>query len=127
MSIDLPGVPDRFTNSLYTQGVDISNRLLRERIIVLGKEVDDEVANQTITLLLHLEAEDPEKDIRLQINSPGGSIAGVLAIVDTIQQLNSEVVTICVGQAQGMSTLLVAIGTPNALPYLMLELSCNNQ
>jgi ATP-dependent Clp protease, protease subunit len=81
MSIDLPGVPDRFTNNLYTQEMDISNRLLRERIIVLGKEVDDEVANQTIALLLHLDAEDPEKDIRLQINCPGGSIAGLLAIV----------------------------------------------
>lgn len=125
MSIDDPRVPSRFPGDPYMQWIDIQDRLLRERVIVLGKEIDDEVANQIIVLLLHLDSEDPGQDIRLQINSPGGSVTAALAIADTMQQLTSDVVTICLGLAQGASSLLLAVGTHSkrlVLPHARIKL-----
>jgi ATP-dependent Clp protease protease subunit len=90
---------------------DIYSRLLRDRIIFLGTGVDDDVANLVIAQLLYLEAEDPEKDIHLYINSPGGSITAGFAIYDTVQYVRPDVSTICMGQAASMGALLLAAGT----------------
>jgi ATP-dependent Clp protease protease subunit len=90
---------------------DIYSRLLKDNIIFIGTPVDDNVANLVTAQLLFLEAEDPEKDISLYINSPGGSITAGLAIYDTIQFIRPDVVTICVGQAASMGALLLASGT----------------
>ncbi len=92
------------------RGMDIFSRLLRERIIFLGTAIDDHVASLTIAQLLFLEAEDPEKDIYLYINSPGGSVSAGLAIYDTIQYIRSDVSTICVGLAASMGAVLLAGG-----------------
>ncbi|MGH9393537.1 MAG: ATP-dependent Clp endopeptidase proteolytic subunit ClpP [Terriglobales bacterium] len=89
---------------------DISSRLLRDKIIVLGTPIDDGVANLVTAQLLFLEAEDPEKDISLYINSPGGSITAGLAIYDTIQFIRPDVTTICIGQAASMAATLLAAG-----------------
>ena len=89
---------------------DIFSRLLKDNIIFLGTPVDDNVANLITAQLLFLEAEDPEKDISLYINSPGGSITAGLAIYDTIQFIRPDVTTICVGQAASMGALLLAAG-----------------
>ncbi len=89
---------------------DIYSRLLKDRIIFLGFAIDDHVANLTIAQLLFLEAEDPEKDINLYINSPGGVVTAGLAIYDTIQYIKAPVSTICVGQAASMGALLLAAG-----------------
>jgi ATP-dependent Clp protease, protease subunit len=90
---------------------DIYSRLLKDSIIFLGTPVDDNVANLVTAQLLFLEAEDPEKDISLYINSPGGSITAGLAIYDTIQFIRPDVTTICIGQAASMGALLLAAGT----------------
>lgn len=90
---------------------DIYSRLLKDRIIFLGTGVDDNVANLIIAQLLFLEAEDPEKDINVYINSPGGSVTAGLAIYDTIQYIKSPVSTICLGQAASMGALLLAAGS----------------
>jgi ATP-dependent Clp protease protease subunit len=90
---------------------DIYSRLLKDRIIFLGSAVDDMIANLVVAQLLFLEAEDPEKDINLYINSPGGSVTAGLAIYDAIQHIKSDVSTICVGQAASMGALLLAAGT----------------
>jgi ATP-dependent Clp protease protease subunit len=98
---------------------DIYSRLLRDNIIFLGTPVDDNVANLIIAQLLFLEAEDPEKDISLYINSPGGSITAGMAIYDTMQFIRPDVTTICIGQAASMGSLLLAAGAPGkryALP-----------
>ena len=92
------------------RGMDIFSRLLRERIIFLGTAVDDHVASLLIAQLLFLEAEDPEKDIKLYINSPGGSVTAGLAIYDTMQYIKSDVSTICVGLAASMGAVLLAGG-----------------
>ena len=89
---------------------DIYSRLLNERIIFLGSAVDDEVANLIVAQLLHLESDDPEKDISLYINSPGGSVYAGLAIYDTMQFIKPDVQTICVGIAMSMGALLLAGG-----------------
>ena len=89
---------------------DIYSRLLKDRIIFLGTEVHDDVANVIVAQLLFLESEDPEKDIHLYINSPGGSVTAGLAIYDTIQYIKSPVSTICVGLAASMSAVLLAGG-----------------
>ncbi|MFM9045664.1 MAG: ATP-dependent Clp endopeptidase proteolytic subunit ClpP [Solirubrobacterales bacterium] len=89
---------------------DIYSRLLNERIIFLGSAVDDEVANLIVAQLLHLEYDDPEKDISLYINSPGGSVYAGLAIYDTMQFIKPDVQTICVGIAMSMGALLLAGG-----------------
>jgi ATP-dependent Clp protease protease subunit len=89
---------------------DIYSRLLAERIIFLGTPVDDQIANLIIAQLLHLESEDPEKDLMLYINSPGGSVYAGLAIYDTMQFIKPDVQTICVGIAMSMGSLLLAGG-----------------
>ncbi len=89
---------------------DIYSRLLRERIIFLGTPVDDVVANSIVAQLLFLDAEDPEKDIQLYINSPGGSVTAGMAIYDTIQQIRPDVVTICFGLAASMGAFLLSAG-----------------
>ncbi len=90
---------------------DIYSRLLRERIVFLGTQVTDEVADSIVAQLLFLEAEDPEKDIQLYINSPGGSVTAGMAMYDTIQQVRCDVVTICFGLAASMGAFLLAAGT----------------
>jgi ATP-dependent Clp protease protease subunit len=89
---------------------DIYSRLLSERIVFLGTPVDDQIANLIIAQLLHLESEDPDKDIYLYINSPGGSVYAGLAIYDTMQFIKPDVQTICVGIAMSMGSLLLAGG-----------------
>lgn len=93
------------------RGFDIFSRLLRERIVFLGTPVDDMVANVIVAQLLLLDSEDPDKDIMLYINSPGGSVTAGLAIYDTIQHIRSDVSTICLGQAASMGAFLLAAGT----------------
>jgi len=90
---------------------DIYSRLLLDRIIFLGTSIDDNVANAIIAQLLFLESQDPEKDVYLYINSPGGSITAGMAIYDTMQYIRSDVATICVGQAASMGALLLCAGT----------------
>ncbi len=120
MPIGVPKVPYRMPGEPYTQWIDIYNRLYRERIIFLGKEVDDEIANQIVAVMLYLDSEDPGKDIMLYINSPGGSVTAGMAIYDTMQHIKSDVVTICVGLAASMGSFLLAAGTKGkrlALPH----------
>jgi ATP-dependent Clp protease, protease subunit len=90
---------------------DIYSRLLAERIVFLGTPIDDQIANLIIAQLLHLESDDPDKDIFLYINSPGGSVYAGLAIYDTMQFIKPDVQTICVGVAMSMGSLLLAGGT----------------
>ncbi|MCU0697199.1 MAG: ATP-dependent Clp endopeptidase proteolytic subunit ClpP [Myxococcaceae bacterium] len=92
------------------QGYDIYSRLLKDRIIMLGTEIDDDVANIIIAQLLFLESSDPDKDINLYINSPGGSVTAGLAIFDTMQYVKPPVSTICIGQAASMGAVLMAAG-----------------
>ncbi|MBA4377814.1 MAG: ATP-dependent Clp endopeptidase proteolytic subunit ClpP [bacterium] len=89
---------------------DIYSRLLKDRIIFLGTAIDDNVANVIIAQLLFLQAEDPERDIFLYVNSPGGSISAGLAIYDTMQYISNDVATICMGQAASMGAVLLAAG-----------------
>lgn len=91
---------------------DIYSRLLKERIIFLGGPIDDDVANLIIAQLLYLEAEDPEKDITMYINSPGGVVYSGLAIYDTMQYIRPDVATYCVGMAASMAALLLTAGAP---------------
>ena len=90
---------------------DIYSRLLKENIIFLGTPIDDTVANLVIAQLLFLEAEDPERDISIYLNSPGGSITAGLAILDTMAFVRPDIITICVGQAASMAAVLLAAGT----------------
>ncbi len=90
---------------------DIYSRLLRDNIIFIGTPIDDTVANLVTAQLLFLEAEDPERDVQLYINSPGGSVTAGLAIYDTIQFVRPDVATICIGQAASAAALLLAAGT----------------
>ncbi len=90
---------------------DIYSRLLRERIIFLGTEINDQVSDSLVAQLLFLEAEDPEKDIQIYINSPGGSVTAGMAIYDTMQQISPDVVTICFGVAASMGAFLLSGGT----------------
>ncbi|AZO94225.1 ATP-dependent Clp endopeptidase proteolytic subunit ClpP [Iocasia frigidifontis] len=99
---------------------DIYSRLLKDRIVFLGDQVTDHLANLVIAQLLFLEADDPDKDIYLYINSPGGSVTAALAMYDTIQYIKPDVVTICMGQAASAGALLLASGEKGkryALPY----------
>ena len=98
---------------------DIYSRLLKDRIVFLGGPIDDSVANVVVAQLLFLESEDPDKDIHLYINSPGGVVTAGLAIDDTMQYIKPDVSTICIGQAASMGSLLLAAGAPGkryALP-----------
>ena len=94
------------------RGFDIFSRLLRDRIIFVGSEISDEVANVIVAQLLFLEAEDPDKDIHLYINSPGGSVTAGLAIYDTMQFVKPKIETLCVGMAASMGAWLLAAGAP---------------
>lgn len=99
---------------------DIFSRLLKDRIVMLGSQVTDDVANLIIAQMLFLESEDPEKDIHLYINSPGGSVSAGLAIYDTMQYIRPPVSTLCLGQASSMGALLLLAGEKGkrfALPY----------
>jgi len=99
---------------------DIFSRLLKERIIFIGMGIDDAVASLVIAQLLFLEAEDPEKDIYLYLNTPGGYVASGLAIYDTMQYVRPDIATICMGQASSLGALLLAAGTKSkrsALPH----------
>lgn len=99
---------------------DIYSRLLKDRIVFLGSHVTDEIANLVIAQMLFLEGEDPDKDIYLYINSPGGSVTAALAMYDTIQYIKPDVSTICMGQAASAGALLLAAGTEgkrHGLPY----------
>ena len=89
---------------------DIFSRLLKDRIVFLGSAINDEIANLLVAQLLFLESEDPEKDINFYINSPGGGVTAGLAVYDTIQYIKPDVVTVCVGQAASMGSLLLAAG-----------------
>jgi len=91
---------------------DIYSRLLNERVVFLGSAIDDEVANVVVAQLLHLEAEDPEKDVCLYINSPGGQVYAGLAIYDTMQHIRPDVQTVCCGIAMSMGALILTGGTP---------------
>ena len=91
---------------------DIYSRLLRDNIIFIGTPIDDNIANLVIAQMLFLAQEDPEKDIQLYINSPGGSITAGMAIYDTMQYVKNDVTTICIGQAASMAALLLAAGEP---------------
>jgi ATP-dependent Clp protease protease subunit len=108
---DTPRGPDRN---------DIFSRLLQDRIIFLGTPIDDVVANIVIAQLLHLESEQPDKDVSIYINSPGGEITGLFAIYDTMQYIKPDVSTICIGQAASAAAVLLGAGTPGkrfALPH----------
>ena len=99
---------------------DIYSRLLKDSIIFIGTPIDDMVANLLVAQLLFLEAEDPERDINIYINSPGGSITAGMGIYDTMQFIKNDVTTICVGQCASMAALLLTAGTPGkrfALPH----------
>jgi ATP-dependent Clp protease, protease subunit len=91
---------------------DIYSRLLKDRIVFLGTAIDDMVANMIVAQLLHLESEDPDKDIMMYINSPGGDIIGLFAIYDTMQYIKADVQTICMGQAASAAAVLLAAGEP---------------
>ena len=90
---------------------DIYSRLLKDGIIFIGRPIDDDVANLVIAQMLFLEAENPEKDLSLYVNSPGGSVTAGLAIYDTMQYIKPDVATLCVGQAASMAAVLLAAGT----------------
>ncbi|HEV8119534.1 MAG TPA: ATP-dependent Clp endopeptidase proteolytic subunit ClpP [Candidatus Polarisedimenticolia bacterium] len=98
---------------------DIYSRLLKDNIVFIGNAIDDNLSNLVIAQLLYLEAEDPEKDISIYINSPGGSVTSGLAIYDTMQFIRPDISTICIGQAASMAAVLLAAGSPKkrfALP-----------
>jgi len=104
---------------------DIYSRLLKDRIILLGTPINDEISNLIVAQLLFLEAEDPEKDIFMYINSPGGMVTAGLAIYDTVQYIRSDVSTICVGHAASMAAVLLAAGAKGkrfALPHARIML-----
>ena len=117
MSMLIPMVVEQTNHG--ERSYDIYSRLLKDRVVFLGSEIDDQVANLVIAQLLFLEAEDPDKDIRLYINSPGGSISAGMAIYDTMQYISCDVATTCVGMAASMGAFLLAageIGKRSALP-----------
>ena len=108
------------SSSRGEKSFDIFSRLLRERIIFLGTEIDDDVANSVVAQLLLLDSENPEKDIMLYINSPGGSVTAGFAIYDTMQHIRADVSTICLGQAASMGAFLLSSGAKGkrmALPH----------
>ncbi|MBQ2645268.1 ATP-dependent Clp endopeptidase proteolytic subunit ClpP [bacterium] len=100
------------SSSRGERSFDIFSRLLRERIIFLGEEIDDELANSIVAQLLLLDSENPEKDIMLYINSPGGVITSGMAIFDTMNHIRADVSTICIGEAASMGAFLLSAGTP---------------
>lgn len=120
MPIGVPSVPYRLPGSPYERWIDIYTRLSQERIIFLGQEVTDGLANRIVAFLLYLDSDDNNKPIYLYINSPGGSVTAGMAIYDTMQHIKSEVVTICVGLAASMGAFLLTAGSKGkrlALPH----------
>lgn len=120
MPIGIPSVPYRLPGSQYERWIDIYTRLGQERIVFLGQEVNDALANKIVAYMLYLDSEDPTKPIYLYINSPGGSVTAGMAIYDTMQYIKAEVITICVGLAASMGSFLLAAGTKGkrlALPH----------
>ena len=118
MSYYVPMVVEN--SSRGERAYDIYSRLLKERIIFLGEPIDDSVANVVVAQLLFLESEDPDKDIHLYINSPGGVVTAGLAIYDTMQYIKPDVSTICIGQAASMGSILLTAGAAGkryALPH----------
>jgi len=111
MPIGVPKVAYRVPGGMGAEWVDIYNRLYRERIIFLGSEIDDELANQIIGVMLYLDEEDSSKPIYLYINSPGGSVISGLAIFDAMQLIKSEVITINLGLAASMGSFILAAGS----------------
>jgi ATP-dependent Clp protease protease subunit len=102
------------------RGWDLFSRLLKDRVVFLGREIDDALANIIIAQLLFLDAEDPQKDVMLYINSPGGVVTAGLAIYDTMQFMHCDVATVCIGQAASMASFLLAAGAKGkryALPH----------
>ena len=111
------------TTGRYERAYDIYSRLLKDRIIFIGTAIDDNVSNLVVAQMLFLQMEDPDKDINLYINSPGGSVTAGLAIYDTIQFVRCDVNTYCVGQAASMAALLLSAGTKgkrHSLPHARL-------
>jgi ATP-dependent Clp protease protease subunit len=107
------------------KGYDVFSRLLKDRIVFLDGTIDDVVADIVIAQLLYIESQDPEKDVNLYINTPGGSVTAGLAIYDAIQYIRPDVVTICIGQAASMGAILLAAGTKGkrfALPHSRIML-----
>ncbi len=98
-------------SSTGERAFDIYSRLLKERIIFLGEAINDYMANLVIAQLLFLEAEDPKKEIKLYINSPGGSVTSAMAIYDTMQYVKPDIITVCIGQAASAAAVLLAAGT----------------
>ncbi|MDY6938408.1 MAG: ATP-dependent Clp protease proteolytic subunit [Cyanobacteriota bacterium] len=120
MPIGVPSVPYRLPGSQYEQWISIYTRLSQERILFLGQEVTDALANRIVAFMLYLDSDDPNKPIYLYINSPGGSVTAGMAIYDTMQYIKSDVITICVGLAASMGAFLLAAGSPGkrlALPH----------
>lgn len=110
-TVSMPLVPMVVEKSQFGErAFDIYSRLLKERIIFLGEMIDDHVANLVIAQLLFLEAEDPKKEIKLYINSPGGSVTAALAIYDTMQYVKPDIITVCIGQAASAAAVLLAAG-----------------
>ena len=117
---ELPNPSPRALDNATTERSDVFNRLLKSRIVMLGTQVDDEIANLVTGQLLYLESEDPARDIWLYINSPGGSVTAGMAIYDTMQFISCDVATICVGMAASMGQFLLCAGTKGkryALPH----------
>jgi len=111
------------TSGRYERAYDIYSRLLKDRIVFVGTEIDDTVSNIVVAQMLFLQSEDPDKDINLYINSPGGSVTAGLAVYDTIQFVRCDVNTYCIGQAASMAALLLAAGTKgkrHCLPHARL-------
>ena len=111
MPIGVPRVPYRLPGEPTAQWVDIYNRLYRERILFLGQVIDDELANQLIGIMLYLNSEDESKELYMYINSPGGYVNAGLAIYDTMQHIQANVTTICVGCASSMASFVLVGGT----------------
>lgn len=130
MSANIPQVPYQLPGQPEIQGLNLYDRLLQERLIFLNRPVDSAIANQTIAAMLYLDAEASDRDIRLYINCQGvagrEALTAGLAIYDTIQCLNNDVITVCTGVASGVSTFLLTVGAPGkrfALPNARMTLS----
>jgi ATP-dependent Clp protease protease subunit len=114
----LPGEP-------YSQWISLDDRLYQERILFIGEPIDDSLANTIVGVMLYLNSQDPQKDIVMYINSPGGSVTAGMAIYDTMNHIKPDIVTVCVGQAASMGAFLLAAGTKGkrfALPHSRIML-----
>ncbi|NOX32062.1 MAG: ATP-dependent Clp protease proteolytic subunit [Actinobacteria bacterium] len=123
MSYIIPSVIE--TTSRGERTYDLYSKLLKENIIFLGTPIDDGVANVVCAQLLHLESENPDRDINIYINSPGGDLTGLFAIYDTMQYIKNDIATMCLGQAASAAAVLLAAGTPGkrlALPHARILL-----